>query len=101
LSYQLRVSPRAAAQIRTAEEWWLKNRTKAPEAFTEELEKALALIQALPSAGEPVPHSRHTGVRRILLSRVRYYPYYRPLLEEEIVEILSIWHTSRGSRPIL
>lgn len=87
--------------MRTAEKWWAENRTKAPDALKDEIEKGLLLIQELPSAGERVPHSRLAGVRRILLSRVRYHLYYRVLYETETVEILSLWHTSRGSRPIL
>jgi len=35
--------------------------------------------------------------RRLLLSRIRYRLYYRA--EGEVVEILALWHTSRGTPP--
>jgi len=99
LSYRIEVSPKAASQIRVAANWWLKNRPKAREAFSEEIERGFELARTLPSAGEPVWHPHLTGVRRILLGRVRYYLYYSVTPETETVEVLTLWHTSRGSEP--
>ena len=101
MSFRFKVAPAAAQQIRTAAEWWLKNRTKAPTAFAEDLEAAFTLIQALPNAGERVQHPTIPSVRRILLGRVHYHLYYSVLVEESVVEILALWHTSRGSSPRL
>ena len=101
MSFQIRVSARASAQIRVAAGWWLENRPKAPEAFAEEIERGFELLRAFPSTGQHVPHSRLDGVHRILLARVRYHLYYTVSLETETIEVLSLWHTSRGSAPIL
>ena len=100
MSYRIRVSRKAAAQIREACAWWLANRTKAPRAFEEELERGFVLASSMPAVGEPVAHPR-PGIRRILLGRIRYYLYYRVSRRTETVEILSLWHTSRGTRPDL
>jgi len=101
LSYRLRVAPQAAAQIRAGAIWWARNRSKAPAAFTEDIEKGFELARSLPSVGEPVRHSRLPGVRRLLLARVRYHLYYSVSHETETVEILALWHTSRGTTPDL
>jgi plasmid stabilization system protein ParE len=101
VSYKIRVAPRAEAQIKKASAWWLENRSKAPTAFSEEVDRGFELARMWPSAGEPVEHSRLKGVRRILLARIRYHLYYCASPETETVEILALWHTSRGSLPPL
>lgn len=63
---------RAAEQADAAGRWWRENRTKAPNALSEDLEQALTLIAAQPGIGAMARNTRLTGVRRILLSRVRY-----------------------------
>jgi plasmid stabilization system protein ParE len=39
------------------------------------------------------------GVRRVHLSRVRYHLYYRA--RPSRIEVLALWHTSRGKGPAL
>lgn len=99
MSFQVKTSRKAASQVRSAARWWVQNRTKAPQAFTEELERAFDLICGFPTVGEPVPHSKVPGVRRILLGRVQYHLYYTVEPAIEIVEILALWHTSREGSP--
>jgi len=101
LSFRIEVSDRASAQIRVAARWWVDNRSKAPGAFAEEVERAFELLSVLPSTGEPVLHPRLYGLRRIFLARVRYHLYYTVSPEAEAVEVLSLWHASRGSTPVL
>jgi len=45
----VRIVGTAARAIIEAAEWWASNRSKAPEAFREELERALQLIAAQPA----------------------------------------------------
>ena len=101
MSYTFRVSRRAASQIRAAAEWWAHNRPKAPQAFSEELESAFALVRELPNAGEFVRHSTIAGVRRILLGRVQFHLYYRVESASSAVEVLALWHTSRETDPAI
>ncbi|HBL30709.1 MAG TPA: type II toxin-antitoxin system RelE/ParE family toxin [Acidobacteria bacterium] len=101
MSYRIRVSPRAAVQIRTAARWWAENRPKAPLAFAEEIEKGYALTRQFPSAGEPVAHASLPGIRRVLLNRIHYHLYYSVSPASLTVEILALWHTRRGSLPRL
>ena len=95
MSFRIRVAGRASAQIRRAAEWWLANRTKASSAFAEEIERGFELIRMIPGAGERVVHPRLPELRRLLLGRVRYHLYYVVSKEDEAIEILALWHTSR------
>lgn len=95
----MRVSPRAGWQLRDAARWWSVNRTAAPTLFSDELEAAYTLIADMPYAGEGVPHPQIAGLRRILLGRTQYYLYYSPSEEERTIDILSLWHSSRGEPP--
>ena len=52
-----------------------------------------------PGVGAPLLHARVEGVRRLHLARIRYHLYYRVRPGE--VEVLALWHTSRGSGPSL
>lgn len=97
----IRVVRSAADQIATASTWWTANRPKAPDAFREEIARAFDLISIQPGIGAKAANARLAGVRRIHLSRIRYYLYYRLDLSRKVIEILALWHTSRGCGPPL
>lgn len=91
---------RAAAQTEAATLWWRENRPLAPDALREELEQALQLISLQPEIGATARNIKLTSVRRVLLSRVKYHLYYRIVDgPPRSVEVLSLWHTSRGGNP--
>ncbi len=89
----IKVTPIADAQVQEAGSWWLANRDKAPEAFREELQRGFALIAQRPEMGARATNVRLKGVRRIHLSRIRYFLYYR--IQEDSIEVLALWHSSR------
>ena len=95
MNFTLRISPRAARQIEVAADWWYENRPAASALFSTELERGFLAISAFPRAGGKVAHSRISGLRRILLSAVQYHLYYTISEEEQAVEVLELWHTSR------
>lgn len=95
----VKVTPRADRQIQGAASWWLANRSKAPEAFREELHRGFELISGQPRTGTLAMNLRLRGVRRIHLSRIRYFLYYR--VRKSRVEVLALWHLSRGKGPKL
>ncbi|MBA3505210.1 MAG: type II toxin-antitoxin system RelE/ParE family toxin [Betaproteobacteria bacterium] len=95
----VRVTKRARAQIDRAAQWWDENRDVVPEAFDEDLAKAFSLLSTEPGVGAPVLDARVEGVRRLHLARIRYHLYYR--LRGGYVEVLALWHTSRGGGPSL
>ena len=95
---RLQLARRAYRQIERASKWWRVNRTSAPLAFDEDLADAIPRIRTYPESGEHVRRGRLGDVRRVLLERVQYHVYYR-LRRDDVVEILAVWHTSRGTRP--
>ena len=95
----VKATPIADAQIQKAASWWLANRDKAPDAFKEELQRGFALISQRPEVGAKATNVKLKGVRRIQLSRIRYFLYYR--VQADRVEVLALWHSSRLEGPVL
>ena len=98
---RVEISDLAKAQVRAAEQWWRQNRLKAPNAIREELERAAALISLQPESGALARNVSLPGVRRIHLTRIRYYLFYRVVSDREAIEILALWHSSRQGAPPL
>ncbi len=96
---RLKYSPQAAADIRAAVTWWRANRPAARGLLREELRRAVALLKAQPQLGGAALEVELGGVRRYHLTGSRYYLYYR--LKDEQLEVLRLWHASRGSPPQL
>ena len=74
---------------------------RLPDAIADELRHAFALVRSAPGAGGRATNARLNGVRRVYLSRVRYHLYYRVDRTDEVVEVLALWHASRGDPPDL
>lgn len=91
------ISRRAAREIARARAWWIANRDKAPDAFDEELD---ALVTRLEEDADHIgAQQRGANRRRVLLKRIRYYVYFRVVGQGDVVEILALWHASRGREP--
>ena len=73
----MRLTRRAATEIRQAAAWWASNRPLAAGAIHEELRRAFALISTQPRVGAAARNVALNGVRRVHLSRVHYRLYYR------------------------
>jgi plasmid stabilization system protein ParE len=99
MALRVRVSARAASQIRRAAEWWGENRPAAPGAVRTDIGDALALLARQPAIGTPYEGRRTQGVRRLLVGRIRYFIYYR--VTPETLDVLAVWHVSRGKQPSL
>jgi len=97
----VKITPRAADQIEAAANWWRTNRPSAPDALIEELEKSLGLISRQPRIGARAASAKLRGVRQIYLGRVHYVLYYRIRARPRQVEVLALWHASRGQNPEL
>lgn len=96
---RIKVGRRAAREITKACEWWDTNRPAAPGLLRSEIERAFALIAIQPGIGARSLNAKLTAVRRVHLSRIRYHLYYRARPDQGTVEILALWHTSRGIGP--
>ena len=94
---RIRITRRADAHIDQAADWWEQHRPLSPGALDEELAEAFALLLSQPAIGAPALNARTKGVRRVHLARVHYHLYYR--VRGEQIDVIALWHTSRGSPP--
>jgi len=95
----IHVVRRAAGEIIEASHWWNQDRPAAPGGIRQELERAFDLIASHPEVGAQALNARLPDVRRVYLARIGYHLYYR--VTSSAVEVLSFWHSSRGSGPHL
>lgn len=95
----VRIKPRAQGQIEKAAEWWAENRPAAPGAIRSDLKAALDALVEQPGIGTRVETSRAQEVRRLYLTRVRYFVYYR--IKERSLEVVAFWHASRETGPVV
>jgi plasmid stabilization system protein ParE len=95
--YTIHITHRAAAQIQRLSAWWQKNRSAAPDAVVVELERTFTLLTMNPKLGTLARNAKLSGVRRIHLATIHHHLYYR--VRADAVDILALWHTSRGSAP--
>ena len=93
----VRIKPRAERQIDSAAAWWSENRPAAPGAIREDLRIALEALVEQPGIGTSVENARNQDVRRLYLTRVRYFVYYR--VQGPYLEIVAFWHASREQGP--
>lgn len=96
---RVEITDNARAQISTAADWWAKHRPSAQDAVRDDLDRILQLLRVQPAIGTIARRATLSGVRRVILSRVRYYLYYR--VADDALQVLAFWHTSRGSEPPL
>ena len=96
----VRIAGPAAKQVARARAWWVENRNKAPSAFDDDFGSLVEQLARNPEiVGRPL--RRSGGARRAYLRRIRYYVYFRIEDEGATVNILAVWHGSRGTDPVL
>jgi plasmid stabilization system protein ParE len=103
MSRRYRVIPTrtAARQVRTAHDWWRRNRRDAPGILAEELLEAFNLVSTHPMIGAVADNVGLPDVRRHYLTRSRYHLYYQIDHADRVVFLVALWHGSRGSGPTL
>ena len=95
----VRIKPRAQREIERAAKWWADNRPSAVGAIRKDIEAALALLVEEPGIGTKIEIARADVVRRLYLTRVRYFLYYR--VRGSFIEVIAFWHASREAGPSL
>lgn len=98
---RVRMTKQARADVMAALSWWRGNRNKAPELLLEELRAARATLAATPLVGVAVPDEAVPTLRRLVLTKTRYFAFYRVDAVREEVVVLRLWHHTRGQRPRL
>jgi plasmid stabilization system protein ParE len=99
LALVAQIKPRAQREIERAAEWWLENRPAAPGAIRKDVESALALLVEEPGIGTKVETTRSDIVRRLYLTRVQYFVFYR--VRGKFLDVVAFWHASRETGPSL
>ena len=99
--YKLHITEGTLADYEVARAWWEVNRPKAPLALQEDFDDAMERLERLGDRGgvELLSPGQRGGYRRLLLPRVRYYLYFRVVDDAGAIEVLALWHVSRGTRP--
>jgi plasmid stabilization system protein ParE len=97
VALDLFISRRAAREIDRVAAWWATNRPAAPGAVRQDLEAALSLLVEQPGIGAEVAGQGSADIRRFHIDRIRYWVYYR--VRGQRLEIVSVWHSSRGIGP--
>ena len=99
MGLRVKISARAAAEVRRAAAWWEANRLSAPGAVAADFGESVALLAEHPGIGANYQGTRTPGVRRLFLGRVRYFIYYT--VEAESLHVLSFWHARRENQPAI
>jgi len=99
MALRVKISARAAGQVRRAAEWWAQNRPAAPGAIGADFGESVALLAEQPGMGARYEGARAPGVRRLFLGRVGYFIYYKA--EGDTLRVLAFWHASREHQPAL
>jgi len=99
MTLRVKISARAASQIRRASEWWLENRPGAPGAIAKDVGETIAILAEQPGIGTKYAGVRAGEIRRLYLGRVGYFMYYRTTAGT--LEVLAFWHARRGRQPRL
>lgn len=95
----VRFTTKAALDFQVAAAWWRTNRLAAPQLFEQEVAASLELLASAPSAGAASSDARLADVRRCYLRATRYWLYYRVRDGASSLDVLRIWHASRGQAP--
>jgi plasmid stabilization system protein ParE len=94
---RVKISARAANEVRRAAEWWAENRPGAPGAVAADFAAAVTLLAQQPGIGAEYQGSRALGVRRLFLNRIGYFVYYKA--EAGDLKVLAFWHSRRENQP--
>ena len=96
---RVKISARAATEVRKAAQWWAENRPSAPGAVAADLAEAVKLLAEQPGIGAKYEGSRTPEVRRLFLNRLGYFIYYKA--DSVTLRVLTFWHASRENQPLL
>ncbi|HEX9985590.1 MAG TPA: hypothetical protein VGF69_20195 [Thermoanaerobaculia bacterium] len=70
-----------------------------PNAVREELQRILRVIRITPFSGHRATDVDLENVRRIHITRIWHFLYYRVHHDPERIELLALWSDSRGAGP--
>lgn len=99
MALRVKISTRAASQVRRAAAWWEQNHLAAPGAVAADFGESVVLLCEQPGIGAKYEGARTLGVQRLFLGRLGYFIYYK--VENGNLNVLAFWHASREHQPFL
>ena len=99
MTTQVFVAPEAEAQLASALCWWRTANPSAPSLLLDEFQEAVRLISEIPEVGPVFTRTTTSGVRRLLLQRVKHWVYYTYDARHAVAYILAVWSARRGTPP--
>ena len=97
MALKLHVTLRAAREIERIAEWWSLNRLAAPGVVRKDPKATCNVLRAQPGIGVKVEQASSPTTRRFHVDRIGHWVYYR--VQENRLEVLSVWHSSREQPP--
>ena len=86
------ITPRCKKMLGNAMEYYIeKNLPEQAEKLATRFKQLVKIIEIMPGIGTPWKN----GIRTVIIKKYRYKIYYRE--NETTIDILGIWHTSRGT----
>jgi plasmid stabilization system protein ParE len=98
---KVRLTEQAQEDARRIRRWWRKNRTKAPNRFSEELREVRKRLAVAADEGQAYRNLGGELVRWILLEKSGQHVYYVVREAERLVSVVAIHGAARGSGPDL
>jgi plasmid stabilization system protein ParE len=90
----------AQHQFEAEDTWWREHRD-AKDLFAEEFERALWQLATAPELGQRYRRKRGKLIQRQLMTKTRCHVYYFHDVEQNRVEIHSVWGARRQRGPKL
>lgn len=81
------------------DDWWRANRGGAARLFRHELAIAVRQLRRAPGSATRYDASPIAGLRRLIMGRTRYHVYFGIDDVGEVVNVVAVWHASRGAGP--
>jgi len=100
-AFRVFIAPEAKRHIDAITVWWRENRTKNPTLFEDEIEAAIARLASFPKVARPYREVGNREIRRLCLRGSNHYVYCVIYEDRELVQVVAVWHTSRGLGPSL
>lgn len=94
MAYRLIWAPSARLDLRELASYIAESRPKASASFVKNVFHMVEHLSDFPKSGRTVPEFNDPNIREVIRRPCRIV--YRVKPEERIVEIVRVWHASRG-----
>ena len=94
MAYKLIWAPSARLDLRELSSYIAESRPEASARFVKSVFRTVEPLVKFPESGRIVPEFSNPAIREVIRKPCRIV--YRVKVEEQIIEIVRIWHAARG-----